>query len=77
MIWLFSDEKNFSQDQVYIRQTHRWITSCPKDVPKVMKTQFPATVMVFRDVIPPYIFDSSLRANRDIYLDVMDQVVMP
>ena len=59
MLWFFSDEKNFCQDQMHNRQNHRWVAMCPKDVPRVMKTKFPATVMVFGvvssegDVMPP------------------------
>ena len=32
MLWFFSDEKNFCQDQLYNRQNHRWVAMCPKDV---------------------------------------------
>ena len=34
MLWFFSDEKNFCQDQAHNRQNHRWIamgpTMCPE-----------------------------------------------
>ena len=52
MLWLFSDEKNFCQDQAHNRQNHRWIAMCPNNVPRVMKTKFPNTVMIF-GVMPP------------------------
>ena len=67
MLWFFSDEKNFCQDQAHNRQNHRWIAMCPDDVPRVMKTKFSNTVMVFgvissnRDVMPPHIFEMGLR----------------
>ena len=83
MIWFFSDEKNFCQDQMHNKQNNRWIAACPKDVPKVMKTKFPATVMVFGvvsnevDVMPPHIFEVGLRVNTNIYLEVMEQTVLP
>ena len=47
MLWFFSDEKNFCQEQVHNSQNHRWIAMNNRDVPRVMKTKFPATVMVF------------------------------
>ena len=47
MLWFFSDEKNFCQDQVHNSQNPRWIATNNRDVPRVMKTKFPATVMVF------------------------------
>ena len=54
----------------------------PNDVPRVMKTKFPATVMAFGvnssngDVMPPYIFETSIRVNTEIYLHVMKTVVL-
>ena len=60
MLWFFSNEKNFCQDQAHNRQKHQWIAMCPNDVPRVMKTKFPNMVMVFgvissdRDVMPPH-----------------------
>ena len=39
MLWFFSDEKNFCQNQAHNRQNHRWIAMCPNDVPRVMKTK--------------------------------------
>ena len=47
MLWYFSDEKNLCNDQVYNSQKHRWIATNNRDVTRVMKTKFPATVMVF------------------------------
>ena len=71
MLWCFSDEKNFCQDQVHNRQNHRWIAMCPNNVPRVMKTN---TVMVFGvvssdgNVMPPHIFETSLGVDTEIYL---------
>ena len=47
----YSDEKNFSQDQKINRRNNRWLCSDPKEVPIVMATKFPATVMVI-GVVP-------------------------
>ena len=54
-----------------------------RDVPKVMKTKFPATVMVFRvvsskdHIIPPHIFEVGLKVNIKLYLVVLKSVVIP
>ena len=83
MIWFFSDEKNFCQDQKFNRQNNRWIAMRPQDVPRVMQTKFPATVMVFEvissegHVMPPHIFEAGLRVTSEIYLTVMKEVVLP
>ncbi|KAF2359491.1 hypothetical protein FHG87_009754 [Trinorchestia longiramus] len=83
MLWFFCDDKNFRQDQAHNRQNHRWIAMSAKDVPRVMKTKFPAMVMVFGvissdgDVMPPHIYETGLRVNTEIYLLVMETVVLP
>ena len=47
------------------------------NVPRVMKTKFPATVMVFSvvssegHIMPPHIFEVSLKVNTKVYLDVL------
>ena len=51
-----------STDPSYDSHNHRWIVTNNRDVPRVMKTKFPATVMVFGvvsskgHIMPPYIF---------------------
>ena len=53
------------------------------NVPRVMKTKFPATVMVFGvvssegHIMPPYIFEVGLKVNTKVYLDVLKSVVIP
>ena len=53
------------------------------NVPKVMKTKFPATVMVFGVfsseglIMPPHIFEVDLKVNTKVYLDVLNSVVIP
>lgn len=79
----FSDEKNFSQDQMVNRRNDRWLCSDSDDVPVVMSTKFPASVMVLGvisnegDVMPPFFFEGGLRVNADAYIHVMDTVVKP
>ena len=53
------------------------------NVPRVMKTKFPATVMVFGVVSSeghiklPHIFEVGLKVNTKVYLDVLKSVVIP
>ena len=60
-----------------------WIATNNRDMPRVMKTKFPATVMVFGvvlsegHVMPPHIFEVGLKANTKVYLDVLKSVVIP
>ena len=54
-----------------------------RDVPRVMKTKFPATVMVFGvvssegHIMPPHIFEVGLKVNTKVYLYVLKSVVIP
>ena len=53
-----------------------WIATNNRDMPRVMKTKFPATVMVFGVVsseghMPPHIFEVDLKVNTKVYLDVL------
>ena len=60
-----------------------WIATNNRDVPRVMKTKFLATVMVFGvvssegHIMPPHIFEVSLKVNTKVYLDVQKSVVIP
>ncbi len=59
-----------------------WIATNSRDVPRVMKTKFPATVMVFGvvssedHIIPPHIFEVGLKVNTKVYLAVLKSVVI-
>ena len=52
------------------------------NVPRVMETKFPATVMVFGmvssegHIMPPHIFEVGLKVNTKMYLDVLKSVVI-
>ena len=54
-----------------------------RDVHRVLKTKFPATVMVFGvvssegHIMPPHIFEVGLKVNTKVYLDVLINVVIP
>ena len=67
----------------YDSQNYRCIATNNRDVPRVMKTKFPATVMVFGvvssegHIMPPHIFEVGLKVNTKVYLDVLKSVVIP
>ena len=54
-----------------------WVATNNRDMPRVMKTKFPATVMVFvvvsseSHIMPPHIFEVGLKVNTKVYLDVL------
>ena len=60
-----------------------WIATNNRDVPRVMKTKFPATVMVFGvvssegHIMPPHIFEVCLKVNTKVYLDMLKSMVIP
>ena len=60
-----------------------WIVTNNRDVPRVMKTRFLATVMAFGvvssegDIMPPRIFEVGLKVNTKMYLDMMKSAVNP
>ena len=60
-----------------------WIVMNNKDVLRVMKTKFSASVMVFdvvsseSHIMPPHIFEIGLKVNTKVYLDVLKSVVIP
>lgn len=79
----FSDEKTFHQDQKVNSRNDRWLCKEISEVPIVMHTKFPATVMVLGvvsnegDVMPPHFFEKGLKVNAAVYIDVMSTVVKP
>ena len=60
-----------------------WIDTNNRDMPSVMKTKFPATVMGFGvvsnegHIMPPHIFEVGLKVNIKVYLDVLKSMVIP
>ena len=65
-----------------ILKMQNWIATNNRDVPSVMKTKFPATVMVFGvvssqgHIMPPHIFEVGLKVNTKVCLDVLKSVVI-
>ena len=72
-----------STNPSYDSQNHRWIATNNRDMIRVMKTKFPATVMAFGVVsseghtMPPHIFEVSLKVHTKVYLDELKSVVIP
>ncbi|UYV78053.1 hypothetical protein LAZ67_15003314 [Cordylochernes scorpioides] len=83
MLRFFFDEKNFEVDQKVNPRNDRWICKDPSEIPVVMHTKFPASVMVLGvissegDVMPPHFFEKGLRMNADTYINVLETVVKP
>ena len=80
----------FSTDPSYDNRTivstlkmQIWIAMNNRDVPRVTKTKFPATVMVFGvvssegHIMPPHILEVGLKVNTKVYLDVLKSVMIP
>ena len=59
-----------------------WIASNNRDVPRVMKTKFPATVRIFGVVssegriMLPHIFKVGFKVNTKVYFDMLKSVVI-
>lgn len=83
LLRFFSDEKHFDQDQKVNSRNDRWICKSIEEVPVVMKTKFPASVMVLGvissegDVMAPHFFEKGLRLNAETYIKVLKDVVKP
>lgn len=79
----FSDEKVFNQDQKINSRNNRWLCQEISEVPIVMQTKFPASVMVLGvvsnegDVMPPHFFDKGARINAALYINTLETVVKP
>ena len=60
-----------------------WIATNNRDMPRVMKTKFPTTVMVFGvvssegHIMPPDIFEVGLKVSTKVYLDELKSMVIP
>ena len=60
-----------------------WIATNNRDMPRVMKTKFPPTVMLFGvvssegHIMSLHIFKVCLKVNTKVYLDVLKSVLIP
>ena len=79
----FSDEKKCIQDKLHNQQNDRFITDDPEEVPIVMSTKFPTSIMVLGimlsdgEVMPLYFFLEGLRMAANDYIKVLKTVVKP
>lgn len=82
-IRFFSDEKIFTIDAKVNRRNDRWIARDPEDVPVVGRTKFPASLHVLLvissegDVMPPHFFEKGQTITKEVYQNVLANVVKP
>ena len=80
---LFTDPSYDNRTIASTLKMQIWIVTNNRDVPRVMKTKFPAMVMVFGvlssedHIIPPHIFEVDLKVSTKVNLDVLKSVVIP
>ena len=80
---LYTDQSYDNRTIASTLKMQIWIATNNRDVSRVMKTKFPATVMVFGvvssegHIMLPHIFEVGLKANTKVYLDVLKSVVIP
>ena len=74
MLWFFSDQKNFSQDQMLNSQNNCWSTLSPQDVLILTKNQHQVHIKVFDvitsdgDIMPPFLFLHNIKLNMEAYI---------
>ncbi len=70
-------------DQSFNSQNDRYICVDPADVAMVFRIKKLATAMVLvvisseGDIMLPHFFSEGLKINQQVYLDVLEQVVVP
>ena len=80
---VFVDEKKFVVDEVANCQNTRLVASDSSEVPPVMQSKNPASVMVFAAVasdgkiMPPHFIEACLEINTAEYLKILKDVLMP
>ena len=80
---IFVDEKKFIVDEVPNRQNTRVVACDPSEVPPVMQSKNPASVMVFAavasdgKVMPPHFVEAGLKINTSEYLKILNDVLLP
>ena len=82
-VTVFVDEKNFTVDEVANRQNSRVIAASPAEVPPVLESKHPASVMVFGAVacdgriMPPHFVPAGQRIGTTEYLAILEEVLIP
>ena len=80
MLWFFSDEKNFLQDQM-VNSQNSWLTLSSQDVLILMKDKQPVHIIVFgvvtsNDDNPPFTLPHGFRLNKEAYIKCLKVVVL-
>ena len=70
ILWFFSDEKNFCQDQIMNSQNSCWLSLFSQDVPILMKSKHPVHIMVFGVV--RLNMKASIKCLEEVVLDQED-----
>ena len=82
-LMLSTDPTNDNKNIASTLKMQIWTARNYRDLPRVMKTKFPSTVMVFGvvssegHIVPPHIFEVGLKVNSKVYLNVLKSVVIP
>ena len=82
-LMLSTDPSYDNRNIASILKMQIWIATNNRDVPRLMKTKFPETVMVFGvvssegHILPPHIFEVGLKVNTKVYQDVLKSVGIP
>ena len=80
--WLSTDPSYDNRTIASTVKKQILIATMKRYVPRVIKTKFPATAMVFgvvssdSHIMPPHIFEVGLKINTKVYLDVLKSVVI-
>ena len=80
ILWFFSDEKNFCQDQMVNSQNNCWFAPSPQNVLIVMKSKQPVHIMVLGVVTSngdmlPFIFLYCL-IHKEAYIKCLKEVIL-
>ena len=81
-IQIFVDKKKFMADEMTNRRNFKIIAYNPSDVPPVVQSKHPASVVVFvavasdGKVMPVYFIEACLRVNTEEYLKILKEVLI-
>ena len=82
VVHLFIDEKKFVVDEVANRRNSRVIALNPSEVPSIMQSKNPASIMVFggitsgNNVMPLHFIKVGLKINTVQYMKILERVVL-
>ena len=82
VVHFFIDEKKFIVDEVANRRNSKVIALNRSEVPSIMQSKNPASIMVFGDiasvdnVMPSYFIEVGLKINTVQYMKILERVVL-